>query len=270
MATLDICIDKIATFLGPLLVLLAIVLIILAEFVFWTLVLPLLSQQYIHATVSIYLVYCILSYYALAVLTPPGNPPFPRDQSADDELTMLDLEACEQTLICRKCTRTKPLGTHHCSVCKICITRMDHHCPWICNCVGKHNHPYFYMFLVYLSVGCGYFCIVAFSFIPVIDTQHLAIFMFVFLICGAIGAAVFAMAVWHSYLIAVAQTTIGIQEQWSLGREVTFNNPQDLGIQKNFEDFFSMSSFALWKLLFPIPITTLTTWYRIFACKNDS
>ena len=36
---------------------------------------------------------------------------------------------------CQKCDRHKPPRAHHCRVCKHCVLRMDHHCPWINNCV---------------------------------------------------------------------------------------------------------------------------------------
>lgn len=31
---------------------------------------------------------------------------------------------------CSKCGRHKPPRAHHCRLCKRCVLRMDHHCPW--------------------------------------------------------------------------------------------------------------------------------------------
>jgi len=31
---------------------------------------------------------------------------------------------------------------------------MDHHCPFVDNCIGYNNHKLFWNFLLYVSLGC--------------------------------------------------------------------------------------------------------------------
>ena len=55
---------------------------------------------------------------------------------------------------CEKCKCIKPDRTHHCSVCGQCVLKMDHHCPWVNNCVGFTNYKFFVLFLGYALVYC--------------------------------------------------------------------------------------------------------------------
>ena len=55
---------------------------------------------------------------------------------------------------CEKCNLIKPDRCHHCSICGICILKMDHHCPWINNCVSFTNYKFFVLFLGYTFALC--------------------------------------------------------------------------------------------------------------------
>jgi len=57
---------------------------------------------------------------------------------------------------CDKCKIIKPDRSHHCSVCSCCVLKMDHHCPWVNNCVNFFNYKFFVLFLGYALIYCLY------------------------------------------------------------------------------------------------------------------
>ncbi|CAH0481628.1 unnamed protein product [Peronospora belbahrii] len=66
-----------------------------------------------------------------------------------------ELLATEDNVVpCPTCVTRKPQRSKHCSACRRCVHRFDHHCPWINNCVGIGNHRSFLIFLATLSSFC--------------------------------------------------------------------------------------------------------------------
>lgn len=66
-----------------------------------------------------------------------------------DFIFMSLLEQFEPNCLCPDCEVIRTPRSRHCNICKRCVDRFDHHCPWINNCVGVKNHHVFYAFLMF-------------------------------------------------------------------------------------------------------------------------
>ncbi|XP_021244566.1 palmitoyltransferase ZDHHC3 isoform X2 [Numida meleagris] len=112
------------------------------------------SRDYVYSvingTVFNTLAFLALASHFRAMLTDPGA--VPKGNATKEFIESLQLKPGQVVYKCPKCCSIKPDRAHHCSVCKRCIRKMDHHCPWVNNCVGENNQKYFVLFTMYIAL----------------------------------------------------------------------------------------------------------------------
>jgi len=85
---------------------------------------------------------------------------------AADEVAPLTQEQVNAGFrLCRTCQIVRPPRASHCADCQNCVLQFDHHCPFVNNCVGKRNYPFFCAFLTSVTllgisvvIGIAFWC----------------------------------------------------------------------------------------------------------------
>ncbi|KAK1932903.1 DHHC zinc finger domain containing protein [Babesia divergens] len=109
--------------------------------------------------------------YILCASVDPGRIPAAPEWSIcgnDDKTslpTLCETKKCGGRRVCKWCYQYKPDRAHHCRVCGRCVLKMDHHCPWVHNCIGWGNHKYFFLCLFYAAVLS---CVIAIVSLPTV------------------------------------------------------------------------------------------------------
>lgn len=175
------------------------------------------------------ILYLLLNWsYTTAVFVDPGSPsqsagyshlPTHNPPSASD--SALTVKSTGSPRFCKKCQSRKPDRVHHCSTCRRCVLKMDHHCPWLATCVGLRNYKPFLLFLIYTTLFCGLDFAVAASWVyhelqvegeyteslTPINNVMLAV------IAGIIGIVLAGFTSWHLSLAFRNATTIECLEK---------------------------------------------------------
>lgn len=160
--------------------------------------------------------------YTIAVFTDPGSPMTRNDiqsslpVTASPPASSLTVKSTGQPRFCKKCQCPKPDRAHHCSTCKKCVLKMDHHCPWLATCVGFRNYKAFLLFLIYVTVFCWVCFIESGSWFWAVlandqkfENSYMPVnYILLSVLSGVIGLVIGGFTGWHVYLAVTGQTTI--------------------------------------------------------------
>ncbi|XP_014085561.1 palmitoyltransferase ZDHHC20-B isoform X1 [Bactrocera oleae] len=164
---------------------------------------------------------------------------------------------------CEKCKIIKPDRAHHCSVCGACVLKMDHHCPWVNNCVNFTNYKYFVLFLGYALLYCLYVALTSLEYFIRFWRLELSQqgdlnggmgrFHIVFLFFVSIMFAISLVSLfgYHVYLTLMNRTTLEAFRAPIFRVGGPDKNGYNLGKYANFQEVFGDN----WKLWF-LPVYT--------------
>lgn len=117
---------------------------------------------------------------------------------------------------CDKCRIIKPDRCHHCSVCGTCVLKMDHHCPWVNNCVNFSNYKFFVLFLGYALLYCVYVALTSLEYFISFWRGELTSggmgrfhILFLFFVSLMFAISLVSLFGYHIYLVLMNRTTLG-------------------------------------------------------------
>lgn len=141
---------------------------------------------------------------------------------------------------CTYCLKFRPIRTHHCKICNICVINMDHHCEWLNSCIGEKNIKCFMNMLFYCFILIVYMLIFTFKsawetiFYSEDEISKLYFVCLNFIVLFLLSLRVLGLIVLHLSMILSGQTTREFIKNKKSSRIRRF----DLGYMENFKKVF--------------------------------
>eukprot|EP01069_Polyplicarium_translucidae_P013058 Polyplicarium_translucidae@DN737_c0_g1_i1.p1 len=197
-------------------------------------------------TVALSLILAVFVFFLGASFTEPGCI-LPRHDAERQqihpgrEITMNGVVLISKW--CPDCNIYRPPRAKHCHVCKCCVQRFDHHCPWLSNCIGLRNYRYFFGFVVALSIFATLvFATDIAATVQIVASKHLSftfahvskellvhpLMLVLLVVSGCILCPLFNLSFFHCYLVSKNLTTG--EEMRNMYRN---RNPFSLGLITN-------------------------------------
>ncbi|GAM19070.1 hypothetical protein SAMD00019534_022450 [Acytostelium subglobosum LB1] len=187
---------------------------------------------HLHCIITFILIANVLIYYLYAINTSSYIKQHPIQSQDDDSVVATTTTHTSATAAtdatqqpqCKQCGAMKrsEQKSYHCRICKRCTHHMDHHCPFIANCVGTRNHCHFVNFLMYTTLGVFYAMYL--SWLPYRDCilmsstsatcQHLSKHSYIFLCTVLLLAPIAAILTWQFYVIVTDTMTVEILKRF--------------------------------------------------------
>ncbi|KAM8976210.1 palmitoyltransferase ZDHHC23 [Pelodytes ibericus] len=164
---------------------------------------------------------------------------------------------------CKICQLVKPPRSGHCRICGACVQRLDHHCVWIDNCIGRRNHKFFILLLCFflftsvcgitvtLQAICrGQSVFIALLYCPGVYAEYSTSFSYTCVwYCAIVTAGMSYVLLTQllniSYNVTEREARIALREKtgrWILGGLVVDTGSYNHGLVQNWIHFLSVES----------------------------
>lgn len=139
-------------------------------------------------------------FYVISMREDPGYVPkhASRNQQQAVIEELFSLWKYDEENFCVQCMVRRPLRSKHCRKCNRCVAKIDHHCPWINNCVGTNNHRHFFIYIICMQIGILLFVRLVLAYLPLLPAPPKDA------TCNILTGSLCTMALGDSWTIALS------------------------------------------------------------------